>query len=352
VSAGPTVDVIVNNYNYAAYVCDAVGSALRQDYDGVKVIVVDDGSTDESLQRLEAFADRIKLVTKQNGGQCSAYNAGFELARGDLVIFLDADDMLSPWAAARAAGAFAARPDASRIEFRMEVIDASGRPLGRTKPPAARTLPNGDVRQQGLAFPFDLGMAPGSGHAYNRSELERIMPIPEVGYGRWGADYYALHLTNLLGPVVAVDEVCASYRVHGNNAFEPSEPIIDLDRIHREIAYQQTTAAALLKLADELGMTHPAEILSLSNIGLRIISKKLSSGDHPVPGDRFGHLLTDAVGAARRRTNASASVRLTLLAALAAIAILPRRPAVRLSQLLLSPELRPRITQLIDRYGD
>jgi hypothetical protein len=178
------------------------------------------------------------------------------------------------------------------------------------------------------------------------------MPIPDVGYGSWGADYYLLHLTNLLGPVVAVDEICAAYRVHGGNAFEPSTPVIDLDRVHREIRYQQKTAAGLLKLAEELELRRPAEILSLSNIALRIISKKLSPADHPLPEDRFGALLGDAVRAARRRTNASALMRLTLLAALGAIALLPREHAVRLSELLLFPELRPRITQLIGRYGE
>jgi glycosyltransferase involved in cell wall biosynthesis len=71
----PLVSVIVNNYNYARFLPDAIDSALRQTYGHVEVIVVDDGSTDESRVVIASYGNRIRAVLKRNGGQGSAFNA-------------------------------------------------------------------------------------------------------------------------------------------------------------------------------------------------------------------------------------------------------------------------------------
>src|SRR5436305_1267238 len=98
-----TIDIVVNNYNYEAYVRQAVDSACAQEYPSANVIVVDDGSTDGSRDVLAAYGDEIDLVLKENGGQASALNAGFARCRGQAVIFLDADDVLAPNAASMVA---------------------------------------------------------------------------------------------------------------------------------------------------------------------------------------------------------------------------------------------------------
>lgn len=332
------VDVLVNNHNYARYLGEAVESALAQDHPRVRVIVVDDGSTDDSLERLGPLGDRVELIAKRAGGQASALNAAFVRSRGDVVIFLDADDVLTPAAAARAAAAFAADPDAMRLQFRTQLIDAAGRPL--PDPPASPPR-SGDLRHAELAFPFDLPTVPTSANAFRRAALQLIMPIPEWRYGRWGADYYLVHLTTLLGPVIAVDEVGARYRVHGANAFQPSRPLLDLDRIRLEIDYQQATAGELASLADRLGLARPQRILSLSNLSLRIISRKLAPERHPLAGDRLPGLLADSVRAARRRFDTPAPRLVLLLGVLCAIAAAPRPLARRLAALLVFPQLRP-----------
>ena len=148
------VDVVITNYNYAAFLGDAVGSALAQTHPALRVIVVDDGSTDDSRERLGAYDGRIEVVLKENGGQPSAFNAGMERVRGNLVIFLDADDRLRPEAAARAAAAFAAEPELVKVQFRVAVVDGAGRPTGATKPPPHLEAPSGDLRRAELAFPL------------------------------------------------------------------------------------------------------------------------------------------------------------------------------------------------------
>ena len=66
--------ILINNYNYARYLADAIESALAQTYSNVEVIVVDDGSTDDSNRVLDAYAGRIQIIRKANGGHASAYN--------------------------------------------------------------------------------------------------------------------------------------------------------------------------------------------------------------------------------------------------------------------------------------
>ena len=91
----PLVSILVNNYNYGHFVVEAAASALSQTWSRIEVIVVDDGSTDDSLQRLQAIDDpRLQVIAQPNGGQGAAYNTGFERSRGEFVIFLDADDTL------------------------------------------------------------------------------------------------------------------------------------------------------------------------------------------------------------------------------------------------------------------
>jgi glycosyltransferase involved in cell wall biosynthesis len=90
------ISVLINNYNYAEYVYDAVDSVLSQTRLPSEIIVVDDGSTDDSFDRLsKAFGSEtiVQIISKENGGQLSAFNTGYQLATGDLIFFLDSDDL-------------------------------------------------------------------------------------------------------------------------------------------------------------------------------------------------------------------------------------------------------------------
>jgi len=90
----PAVSIIIPCYNAQAYVGEAIQSALDQTYPNKEVIVIDDGSTDGSLEVIRSFGDRIRWETGPNRGGCAARNRGIELARGELIQFLDADDLL------------------------------------------------------------------------------------------------------------------------------------------------------------------------------------------------------------------------------------------------------------------
>ncbi|MFP3386244.1 glycosyltransferase family 2 protein, partial [Tritonibacter sp. SIMBA_163] len=83
--------VVIANYNYGRFLRQAVESALTQDWPHVEVIVVDDGSTDNSAEVIDSFGEAITAIFKENGGQREANNMGFAKSSGDVVIFLDAD---------------------------------------------------------------------------------------------------------------------------------------------------------------------------------------------------------------------------------------------------------------------
>jgi glycosyltransferase involved in cell wall biosynthesis len=92
----PLVSAIIPTYNRAHIVCEAVESVLAQTYSNIEVIVVDDGSKDDTLARLQQFGDRIRVVSQHNAGPAAARNRGIAMSRGELIAFLDSDDLWLP----------------------------------------------------------------------------------------------------------------------------------------------------------------------------------------------------------------------------------------------------------------
>ena len=109
--APPLVSVVIPTYNYGRYVTEAVDSALAQTYPAVEVIVVDDGSTDDTRERLAAYGDRIRYIYQANAGLSAARNTGIRAASGPFVAFLDSDDAFHPRKLELQMALFAARPE-------------------------------------------------------------------------------------------------------------------------------------------------------------------------------------------------------------------------------------------------
>ena len=90
------ISVIIPNYNYARYLDQAIESVLVQSYENIELIVVNNGSTDNSLEVLEKYGDKIRLINQPNLGQSGARNSGLSLSSGEFIAFLDADDFWEP----------------------------------------------------------------------------------------------------------------------------------------------------------------------------------------------------------------------------------------------------------------
>jgi glycosyltransferase involved in cell wall biosynthesis len=212
-----TVSIIIDNYNYAGYLRRALDSALQQTYEHVEVIVVDDGSTDDSRGLILEYGDRIKTVFKTNGGQGSAFNAGFRASSGEIVFFLDSDDMLQSDAVTTVV-AFMRNSNAVKVHWPMRIIDALDVPTGEVR---FKGLPSGDLRQRvATGGPGNSPSSPTSGNAWRRSLLEKILPVPEnCRYYRSCADEYLYNLAPFFGNIGMIETPLTSYRVHGANIF-------------------------------------------------------------------------------------------------------------------------------------
>jgi glycosyltransferase involved in cell wall biosynthesis len=225
---GPA-SIVINNHNYGRFLRDAIDSALSQSYPQTEVIVVDDGSTDHSREIIAEYGDRVVPLLKENGGQPSAFNSGFRMSRGDVIVFLDADDLLAASAVEQAMKLFVTG-DVAKVHWPLRDIDGHGRETGDVTP--RRPLPEGDLREGVVRDgPEAYLSAPTTGNAWARTFLQKVLPLPEIdGYRYGGADVYLSTLAPLFGRVKALAQPQGCYRLHGENNYA---------RLHFDEKFQQ-----------------------------------------------------------------------------------------------------------------
>jgi glycosyltransferase involved in cell wall biosynthesis len=247
------VSIVINNYNYARFLRAAIDSALAQSYTAVEVIVVDDGSTDASREIIASYHDGIVPVLKANGGQASAFNAGFAASRGEVVVFLDADDTLLPTSAATALRLF----DDGRVvkvHWPLWIIDENGHRTGQVMP--ERPLAEGDLRAAVIGDgPDSQQGVPTSGNAWSRRLLTELLPAPEPEY-RQGADGYLLTLAPLYGLTRKIDQPQGCYRVHGSNQYWCAATD---ERTERSLVRYERRSVTLSQRLTRAGVDHDPE---------------------------------------------------------------------------------------------
>lgn len=132
------VTVIIPAYNVSAFIKEAVNSALSQTWSELEVIIVDDGSTDGTLQLAKSIADsRLTVLSQKNQGSSAARNTGLQLARGNLVAFLDGDDLWAPTKLEEQIGIFKANANIDLVFTLSKIIDETGGDTGRKSVPVA-----------------------------------------------------------------------------------------------------------------------------------------------------------------------------------------------------------------------
>ncbi|KAB0680357.1 glycosyltransferase family 2 protein [Aureimonas leprariae] len=251
----PVVSVVINNYNYGRFVGRAVASALAQDASDFEVIVVDDGSSDDSLAVLHAYRDRATILAQDNRGQAAAINAGVRASRGEFVCFLDADDWWSPGKLSAVVEAFRREPGVSLTYHRLQPTLVDETP---TSKPIPRTLCSGDLapalmRSAGW-WPFPMTSA----IAVRRSAWDAVGDIPEQF--RISADAWLAGIYPLVGHVAALPDTQGFYRIHSNNW------------------YRATDDAAMLRKR----MTHWQAVVDATNrfLAARDLPGRLRLNDH------------------------------------------------------------------------
>ncbi|MEQ1956745.1 glycosyltransferase [Mesorhizobium yinganensis] len=209
----PTLTVVVTCHNYGHFLDACLASLDHQSCAPDQIIVVNDGSTDASASILAGHVDRIEVIHTENSGQAAAFNIGFARSKGDIVIFLDADDMLNPEAVESVIRLWC--DDVAVMTFGLETIDEDGRSTGLYR---ASIHPDcGDIRPR-LLSDGDLNVPPTSGNAFARKALERILPMPTERW-RISADCYLIRAAGMVGRFEPIPHVLGSYRLHGHNSY-------------------------------------------------------------------------------------------------------------------------------------
>ena len=222
-NTGPLVSIIINNYNYARFLPKAIETALCQNYPQTEVLVVDDGSTDESREIILKQGCRIVPILQRNGGQASALNAGIAQSRGEVICFLDSDDFWYPDKVARVLEIFEKEGWDSKpmlVHHLLEILDQStgemtGRFMGNK-----HTSPQNlyDLARRYRFIPYAAG--PTSSVSINRGLANLLFPLPEH---RISADDFVVLGASLVGELHSVNAVLGCYRVHDGNEWFTSD---------------------------------------------------------------------------------------------------------------------------------
>jgi glycosyltransferase involved in cell wall biosynthesis len=201
----PLVSIVIPAYNHADYLAEAIESVLGQDYLNVELLVLDDGSTDNTREVLEGYAGRFYWETHKNMGEAATLNKGWRMSKGEILGRLSADDLLYPDAVSASVKCLQRNPDAVLVYCDFDLIDERSRVIRRIQAPE---FSYGDMVAK-------LITAPGPGAFFPRSAFEKAGPWNE-SLTRMPDTEYWLRL-GLYGKFVRIPRVLASLRMHENS---------------------------------------------------------------------------------------------------------------------------------------
>lgn len=321
------VSIIVNNYNYAAYVASAIDSALAQTWRDCEVIVVDDGSTDDSWGVIQRYGARIRAIRQPNGGQGAAYNTGFAASSGRFVLMLDADDLLDPTAVERCMSAMQDEA-VSHVQFRLRLMEADGSLRGGFTP---YLMHDGDVSDTVRRYGHYAG-PPSSGNFYRRSAIEAGFPLDAPRFRR-AADTVPFLTSAFFGRVVSIREPLGSYRLHRSSGGRAGI-FGNISASYRDqlLTIENRRGATLEALAVRTGIRVAGPFLPLPwSLRTRALSWRLQRDDHPYPGDTPATILRLQRESLRHWPGYSAREKALMTGWVAAALILPRPLVERLA---------------------
>jgi glycosyltransferase involved in cell wall biosynthesis len=215
----PLVSILVNNYNYGRFLSKAIDSAIKQEYQNIEVIVVDDGSADGSREIIESYGGRIIPVYKENGGQASAFNAGFAVSKGDIICLLDSDDIFYPQKIERIASMYTKNPDIGWLFHPLDFISSDGKKVNVRDPYGKSDSCKLSLREQMIKKGASSFIAPAtSGLTFRRTLLGKILPMPEAKNVLL-SDNYLKFMSFLLSDGFFLNEKLAQLVLHGSNLY-------------------------------------------------------------------------------------------------------------------------------------
>lgn len=265
------VSVIMPCFNSSAHIADSVASALGQSYAPVELIVVDDGSTDDTpriLQRLtEDYGDRLRVFTQPNSGPYPARNLALQKARGEFIAFLDADDYWDP--------DFLEKLHSAIVQNGVDVAYCGWQNVGDNTPGDKPYVPapyeDGDLVARfldGCPWPIHAALM-------RRSIIEKINGFSERYFSSMDYDLW-LRLLTATQRIIEVPKVLAYYRWHGAGQISAVKwrQVIDAWNVRREFIRQNPTLVAHL---DQRGLLRTADAFLLENAYKALWQRDLGS---------------------------------------------------------------------------
>ena len=206
----PLVSVIIPNYNYGLYLGQAIESVLAQTYKNVEIIVVDDGSTDNSQQVLANYGDKIKWFKQTNQGVSKARNRGISDSKGEIIAFLDSDDVWLPQKLEKQVHLLLSDSELGLVHCGNQEFDKSGKQLEKRLDGMA-----GYVAEEMLRWQRPVILGGGSAVIVRRSVFDKVDGFdPNVSPVEDWEFYYRVSKNYKVG---FVPEVLMNYRIHGGN---------------------------------------------------------------------------------------------------------------------------------------
>ena len=239
--SNPSVSIVIPCYNGAKYLCETLGSAAQQSYAPIEIIVIDDGSTDQSAILADAFGPPVRVIRQPNQGESVARNVGIAAAKGDLIQFLDADDLLAPEAIFRKVEALKKVPGGVAIGGCAWFEKTGSPPTRILKPDFSGFFPTIIVTNFG---PPHCWLTP-------KSYLQQVGGFCETM--RWFEDWDLwARIAMLNPPLVMVPHIGAFYRQHSQSQLATTK---DVDRARGHVAIMERLCTAICE-RDELLQAH------------------------------------------------------------------------------------------------
>jgi len=210
----PQISIVIDTYNYSKYIEKAIDSVLNQTISKkmYEILVVDDGSVDDTPRRVMAYGNKVIYHRKRNGGQASAFNVGVSLARGEFISFLDADDYFYPTKLERVLKAFNDDMAVGVVFNKFDMVDEQGEIIYYNMPPK---LYSGFLKDRVL-LGYVSG-SPASGISLRKKNVSSLH-IPEKFF-KISADYFYLNILPLVCKVAVIGTSEHAYRMHSSNLY-------------------------------------------------------------------------------------------------------------------------------------
>jgi len=210
------VSVIISNYNYADFLSTCIDSVLAQSEPVDEIIVVDDGSTDNSHEVIQSYGGGIILIFQNNGGQAAAINAGFAKATGDIICLLDADDIFYPDKIKILKNTYSKNPDSKWIFHCLDKKSEDGAVMLRP----VVSIPFKNINKMTAMREGRLNYhAPAtSGLSFRRDFVRELFPLP-TAESIFISDHYIKFYTLASSEGLDISTALGAQTIHPNNRY-------------------------------------------------------------------------------------------------------------------------------------